>query len=99
MSEELRGHIEQQTAANIAAGMTPQEARRQAALQFGGVERVKEEIRDVRWETHLDNLVRDFRYALRSLRKDRRFSLIAILALALGIGASTVVFKIGRAHV
>jgi putative ABC transport system permease protein len=94
MSDELRGHIEQQTAANIAAGMTPQEARRQAVLQFGGLDRVKEEIRDTRWETRLDNLFRDFRYGLRSLRKDRRFALVAIFALALGIGASTVVFSV-----
>ena len=94
MTEELRDHIERQTAANIAAGMTPQEARRQALLQFGGVDRVKEEIHDTRWETHLDNLFRDFRYALRSLHKDRRFALIAIFALALGIGASTVVFSV-----
>ena len=94
MDEELRFHIERQTAANIAAGMTPQEARRQATLQFGGIDRVEEGIRDTQWETYLDNILRDFRYALRSLRKDRRFSLIAIFALALGIGASTVVFSV-----
>lgn len=94
MAEELRFHIEQQTAANIAAGMTPREARRQAVLQFGGIDRVEEEIRDAQLVTYLDNILRDFRYALRSLRKDRRFALVAILALALGIGASTVVFSI-----
>src|SRR6266478_5500272 len=53
-----------------------------------------EEVRDTKWKTGLDNLARDFRYAFRNLRKDRRFSLIAILALALGIGASTVVFSV-----
>jgi len=94
MNEELRFHIEQQAAANIAAGMTLEEARRQAVLQFGGVDGVKEEAHDACWESHLDNLFRDFRYALRSLRKDRRFALIAIFALALGIGASTVVFSV-----
>ena len=54
----------------------------------------KEEVRDNSWETHVDNLGRDFRYALRTLRKDRRFSLIALFALALGIGASTIVFSV-----
>src|SRR5438309_2154104 len=58
------------------------------------LDRVKEEVRDTRWETHLETLARDFRYALRNLRKDRRFSLIAIFALALGIGASTIVFSV-----
>ena len=53
-----------------------------------------EEVRDTKWKTGLDNLARDFRYAFRNLRKDRRFAFIAILALALGIGASTVVFSV-----
>jgi len=94
LDKELRFHLEQQIADNIAAGLPPQEARRRAQQDFGGLDRVKEEVRDTRWETHLESLARDLRYALRNLRKDRRFSLIAILALALGIGASTIVFSV-----
>jgi putative ABC transport system permease protein len=74
--------------------MSLEEARRRANLQFGGLEQTKEHVRETRWETHLDNLYRDFRYALRNLRKDRRFSLIAIFALALGVGAATIVFSV-----
>ena len=94
LDQELRFHLEQQILDNSAAGMSPEEARRDAFMKVGGVERVKEEVRDTRWEIHLDNLFRDFRYALRNLRNDRRFSLIAIFALALGIGASTIVFSV-----
>jgi putative ABC transport system permease protein len=94
LDKELRFHLEQQIADYIAAGTSPEEARRRAQQEFGGIERVKEEVRDTRWETHLEILFRDFRYALRNLRKDRRFSFIAILALVLGIGASTVVFSV-----
>src|SRR5467141_5252392 len=94
LDKELRFHLEQQIADNIAAGLPPQEARCRAQQDFGGLDRVKEEVRDTRWETHLESLARDLRYALRNLRKDRRFSLIAILALALGIGASTIVFSV-----
>jgi putative ABC transport system permease protein len=91
---ELRDHLDRQVADYIASGMSPEEARRSAKLEFGGLERVKEEVRDTRWETHLDNLLRDFRYAIRNLRKDHRFASVAIFALALGIGASTIVFSI-----
>ncbi len=94
LDRELCFHVEQQIADRVAAGMPPDEARRRAQQEFGGIDRVKEEVRDTRWETHLDNLARDFRYALRTLRKDRRFALTAICALALGIGASTVVFSV-----
>ena len=94
LDKELHFHLEQQIASYIAAGITPEEARRRANLEFGGLERVKEEVRDTRWETHLDNLFRDFRYAFRTLLKDRRFASIAILTLALGIGAATVIFSI-----
>src|SRR5437016_4196358 len=94
LDQELRFHLDRQIADHIATGISPEEARRRATLEFGGLERVKEEVRDRRWETQLDNLFRDFRFALRSLRKDRRFALIAIFALALGIGASTVIFSI-----
>ncbi len=94
LDQELRLHLDCQIADHVAAGISPEEARRRATLEFGGLDRVKEEVRDTRWETHLDNLFRDFRFALRSLRKDRRFALIAICALALGMGASTVIFSI-----
>ncbi len=94
LDKELRFHLEQQIADHIAAGASPEKARRQAQQEFGGIERVKEEVRDTRWETHFENLFRDFRYAFRTLRKDRRFSLIAVFALALGIGASTIVFSV-----
>src|SRR6266480_7596759 len=94
LDKELRFHLERQIADFVAAGMSPEEARRRARLEFGGLERVKEEVRDTRWETHIDNAFRDFRYAIRNLRKERRFALIAIFALALGIGASTVVFSV-----
>jgi predicted permease len=94
LDKELQFHLDRQIASYVAGGLSPEEASRRARLGFGGIERVKEEVRDTRWETHLEILFRDFRYALRNLRKDRRFSFIAILALALGIGASTVVFSV-----
>lgn len=94
LDRELKFHVEQQIAAHIAEGMSPEEARRHAQLEFGGIERVKEEVHDTRWETQIDNLVRDFRYAVRNLRKDQKFAFVAILALALGISASTIVFSV-----
>src|SRR5260370_3335898 len=94
LDQELRFHLGRQVADYVAAGIAPEEARRRAKLEFGGLDRVKEEVRDVRWETRLDSLFRDFRFAFRNLRQNRRFSLVAICALALGIGASTVVFSV-----
>jgi putative ABC transport system permease protein len=97
LDQELRFHLDRQIADYLAAGISPDEARRRARLEFGGVERVKEEVRDTHWETHLDNFFRDFRYALRNLRRNRRFALIAIFALGLGIGASTAIFSVVNA--
>jgi len=94
LDNELRFHLEQQIADYVSAGMSPAEARRVALLEFGGLERVKEEVRDTKWEMHLDSLVRDFRFAIRTLRKDPRFSLVAILTLAFGISATTVMFSV-----
>jgi putative ABC transport system permease protein len=93
LERELHSHLERQIADYVGGGMSKEEARRRAQMEFGGVERVKEEVRPTRWETQIDNLFRDCRYAFRSLHRDRRFAFIAIFALALGIGASTVVFS------
>ncbi len=94
LDAELRFHLEQQVDANLANGMAPAEARRLANLEFGGLERFKEECRDARWKHHLDVLVKDFQFAFRGLRKDRRFAFVSIFALALGIGASTAIFSV-----
>lgn len=94
LDSELQFHLEQQIAEYVETGLSPEEAHRKAVLEFGGVERFKEECRDTRFEHHLDILGRDCRFALRGLRKDRRFAFIAIFALALGIGASTAIFSV-----
>jgi len=94
LESELQFHIEQCTESYIAQGIPPAEARRRAVLEFGGVERFKEECRETHWENQWDIVVRDFRFALGCLRKDRRFAFVAIFALALGIGAPTAIFSV-----
>src|SRR5690242_3063664 len=93
LDDEMQFHLDQQTAENVAAGMSPAEARYTAMRKFGNPTYLKEETRDTWGWTRLEQIAQDFRYGLRSLRKGPGFSAVAILSLALGIMATTAMYS------
>ena len=94
LDEEVRYHLERQTAEHVANGMTPEEARVAALRAFGGVAQHKEAARDERRLNVIDNLFKDLHYTVRAFLKNPGFTAVVILTLAMGIGANSAIFSV-----
>jgi predicted permease len=94
LDEEVRGYLDMAAAENVRCGMAPEEAYREARLALGGVEQVKQAVRDIRTGVSMDTWMHDIQYALRTLARNFAFSCTVVLTLASAIGANTVIFTV-----
>jgi predicted permease len=94
LDEEVHGYLAMVAAENVRRGMTPEDALREARLELGGIEHVKQGVRNIRVGVSMDRLMQDIRYAFRTLTRNLAFSSVVVLTLALGIGANTAIFTV-----